>query len=114
MTSPAVTRHWHVVERSGRMRLLRSKIRIISSLGADTASLAFQVLSRRASELMLEGWLLDVDQSTNNVVTVHREGFVTVVEVTDCWDAACLAARPPRPLDAQGPGENGSAPHPVP
>lgn len=106
MTSPSVTRHWHVVERSGRVRLLRSKVRVVSSLGADSASLAFHVLSRRASELMLDGWLLDVDQSTDNVVTVHRHGHVTIVEVSDCWDAACLAARPPRPLAA----EDGSSP----
>lgn len=100
MSSPAVARHWHVVERAGRVRLLRSKVRVVSSLGADSATVAFQVLSRRASELMLEGWLLDVDQSADDVVTVHRGGHVTIVEVSDCWDAACLAARPPRPLAA--------------
>ena len=104
MTSPAVTRHWHVVEREGRIRLLRSKLRVVSALGADSASLAFQVLSRRASELMLDGWLLDVDQSSDNVVTVNREGHVTVVEVSDCWDSTCLAARPPRPISPDGDG----------
>lgn len=109
MTSPALTRHWHVIERAGRVRLLRSKLRVVSSLGADTASLAFQVLSRRASELMLDGWLLDVDQSSDSVVTVNRENHVTVVEVSDCWDPACLAARPPRPISPdRDPPSNGS------
>lgn len=98
MASPAFLQHWHVIERSGRVRLLRSKVRVVSSLGADSATAAFQVLSRRASELMLEGWRLDVDESTNNVVTVQRDGQVTIVEVSDCWDEGCLAARPPRPI----------------
>ncbi|MCU1379918.1 MAG: hypothetical protein JWN29_2901 [Acidimicrobiales bacterium] len=93
-------RHWHVTERSGRIRLL-GRMRVVHQLGADTAQAAYSVLSKRASQLMLESWQLDVDYSTDSVVVVEREGLRTVIEVTECWEVACLAARPPTELPAE-------------
>ena len=69
-------------------------------LGADTAQAAYSVLSKRASQLMLEAWQLDIDYSTDSVVVVEREGMRTTIEVTECWEIACLAARPPSGLGA--------------
>jgi hypothetical protein len=89
-----------VTERSGRIRLL-GRMRVTHELGADTASSAYGVLSKRASQLMLEGWQLDVDYSTDSIVTVDREGIRIVVEVRECWEVACLAARPPSGLPGQ-------------
>jgi hypothetical protein len=31
-------------------------------------------------------------------VVVEREGLRTVIEVSECWEVACLAARPPSGL----------------
>jgi len=86
-----------VIERAGRMRLL-GRMRVVYQLGADTAQVAYGVLSKRASQLMLDGWQLDVETSTDSVVVVDREGTRTIVEVNECWDVACLAARPPTSL----------------
>jgi hypothetical protein len=47
---------------------------------------------------MLEGWQLDIDYSSDSVVVVDRNGERTTVEVTECWEVACLAARPPTGL----------------
>jgi hypothetical protein len=90
-------RHWHVTERSGRIRLL-GRMRVVHQLGADSAQAAYGVLAKRASQLMLESWQLDVDYSNDSVVTLEREGLRTVVEVSECWEVACLAARPPSGL----------------
>ena len=92
-------RHWHVVERAGRMRLL-GRMRVVYQLGADTAQLAYGVLSKRASQLMLEGWQLDVESSTDSTVTVDLDGTRTIIEVSECWDVQCLASRPPTGLPA--------------
>ena len=89
-----------MTERSGRIRLL-GRMRVTHELGADTASSAYGVLSKRASQLMLEGWQLDVDYSTDSVVTVDREGVRIVVEVRECWEVECLAGRPPTGLPGQ-------------
>jgi hypothetical protein len=47
---------------------------------------------------MLDGWQLDVETSSNSAVVVDREGTRTIVEVSECWDIACLASRPPTGL----------------
>ena len=86
-----------MTERAGRNRLL-GRMRVEHRLGADTAQAAFGVLSKRASQLMLDGWRLDVDFSNDSVVVVELHGTRRVVEVTDCWDVACLAGRPPAGL----------------
>lgn len=86
-----------MTERAGRNRLL-GRMRVEHRLGADTAQAAFGVLSKRASQLMLEGWRLNVDFSNDTVVVVEMDDTRRVVEVTDCWDVACLAARPPEGL----------------
>jgi len=93
-----------VTERAGRMRLL-GRMRVVHQLGADTAQLAYGVLSKRASQLMLEGWQLDIDHSTDSVVVVDLEGMRTMVEVTECWDVVCLASRPPTGLPGSDDGE---------
>jgi hypothetical protein len=67
-------------------------------MGAPSAQVAYGVLAKRASQLMLELWQLDVDYSTDSVVVVEREGVRTVVEVSECWEVACLAGRPPTGL----------------
>ena len=90
-------RHWHVTERSGRIRLL-GRMRVVHQLGADSAQAAYGVLAKRASQLMLESWQLDIDYSNDSVVVVEREGLRTVIEVSECWEVACLAARPPSGL----------------
>jgi quinolinate synthase len=54
--------------------------------------------ARIALQRMLEGWQLDVDYSSNSVVVVDRAGTRTVIEVTECWELACLASRPPSGL----------------
>lgn len=86
-----------MIERSGRIRLL-GRMRVVHRLGADTAHAAYGVLAKRASQLMLDGWLLDVDYSNDSVVVVEREGTRAQIEVTECWEVACLAARPPSGL----------------
>lgn len=89
-----------MTERSGRIRLL-GRMRVTHELGADTASSAYGVLSTRASQLMLDGWQLDVDDSSDSVVTLDRDGIRAVIEVRACWDVDCLAARPPSGLPGQ-------------
>ena len=86
-----------MTERSGRIRLL-GRMRVVHRLGADTAQAAYGVLAKRASQLMLESWQLDVDYSNDSVVVVEREGTRTVIEVNECWEVECLAARPPSGL----------------
>jgi hypothetical protein len=73
-------------------------MRVVHQLGADSAHAAYGVLAKRASQLMLEAWQLDVDYSNDSVVVVEREGLRTVIEVSECWEVACLAARPPSGL----------------
>jgi hypothetical protein len=92
-----VTRHWHVTEQSRRLRFL-ARTRTDHRLGADTALAAYRALAQRASQLMLEGWRLDVDRSSESVVAVERDGERKVITVTECFEAACLAARPPAGL----------------
>jgi hypothetical protein len=79
------------------MRLL-GRMRVVYQLGADSAQVAYGVLSKRASQLMLDGWQLDVETSSDSAVVVDREGTRTIVEVSECWDVACLASRPPTGL----------------
>ena len=88
-----------MTERSGRIRLL-GRMRVVHQLGADSAQAAYGVLSKRASQLMLESWQLDVDYSNDSTVVLEREGLRTQIEVTECWEVACLAARPPTGLSA--------------
>ena len=100
-----------MIERSGRIRLL-GRMRVVHRLGADTAQAAYGVLAKRASQLMLDGWQLDVDYSNDSVVVVEREGTRAQIEVTECWEVACLAARPPTGLsggDAPDAGEERQA-----
>ena len=82
------------MERAGRARLL-GRTRVVYQLGADTPQLAYAVLSKRASELMLEGWQLHVELSSDSTVTVDLDGRRTIIEVTECWDLRCLRSRPP-------------------
>jgi hypothetical protein len=86
------------------MRLL-GRMRVVHQLGADTAQAAYGVLSKRASQLMLEGWQLDIDYSSDSVVVVDREGTRAMIEVKECYEVACLASRPPTGLP--GGGTNG-------
>lgn len=84
------------------MRLL-GRMRVVHRLGADTAQAAYGVLAKRASQLMLEGWQLDVDYSNDSVVVVQREGLRARIEVTECWEVGCLAARPPSGIEMSPP-----------
>lgn len=93
-----------MTERSGRIRLL-GRMRVVHQLGANTAMSAYGVLAKRASQLMLESWQLDVDYSNDSVVVVERDGVRTVIEVSECWEVSCLAARLPSGLP--GAGEDG-------
>jgi hypothetical protein len=93
-----VERHWHVIERYGRSRLFAPRMRVVVSLGADTAQAAFNAFSQRANELMLDGWELDGDGSSDSVLAVRKDLESRIVEVTDCYDPSCLAGRPPRLL----------------
>lgn len=86
-----------MTERSGRIRLL-GRMRVVHQVGTDTARSAYGILSKRASQLMLEGWQLDVDYSSDATVMMDREGVRVCVEVTECWEVACLAGRPPSGL----------------
>lgn len=86
-----------MIERSGRIRLL-GRMRVVHRLGADSAQAAYGVLAKRASQLMLDGWQLDVDYSNDSIVVVEREGTRSQIEVTECWEVECLAARPPSGL----------------
>lgn len=83
-----------MTERTGRIRLL-ARMRVVHQIGTDTARSAYGILSKRASQLMLEGWQLDVDYSTDAIVLLDREGTRVCVEVSECWEVGCLAARPP-------------------
>lgn len=76
------------------------RMRVVHRLGADTAQAAYGVLAKRASQLMLEGWQLDVDYSNDAVVVVERDGLRAQIEVDECWEVSCLAARPPSGIDA--------------
>jgi hypothetical protein len=93
-------------------------MQVVLSLGADSAQAAYSAFSRRANELMLEGWHLDVDGCSETQIAVRREREGRMVEVTECYDPDCLAARPPSGLppmgthvDGDGTG-NGSEPRP--
>ncbi len=89
-----VARHWHVTERYGRSRLLAPKMQVVMYLGADTKEAAYTAFSKRANVLMLEGWELDPYGSSDTVCAVRRDKESRVLDVTECWDEACLAARP--------------------
>lgn len=93
-----VARHWHVTERYGRSRLLAPKMQVVMYLGADTKEAAYTAFSKRANVLMLEGWELDPYGSSDTVFAVRRDKESRVLDVTECWDEACLAARPPSGL----------------
>jgi hypothetical protein len=68
---------------------------VVYQLGADTSQIVYGVLSKRAGELMLDGWQLEVETSSDSAVVVDREGTRTIVEVSECWDVVCVAAGPP-------------------
>jgi hypothetical protein len=108
-----VERHWHVIERYGRSRLFAPRMRIVLSLGADTAEAAFSAFSQRANELMLDGWELDTYGSSDCVLAVRKDLESRIVEVCDCYDPSCLAGRPPRRLaDETGDHNTQIEPHP--
>lgn len=93
-----IERHWHVTERYGRSRLFSPRMRVVVRLGADSASSAFAAFSRRANELMLDGWELDPYGSNDTILAVRKDKEGRIVEVTECYDPACLASRPPSGL----------------
>jgi hypothetical protein len=90
-----IERHWHVKEHYGKSRLFAPKMRVVLSLGADSAQAAYTAFSQRANQLMLDGWDLDPYGSSDTVLAVRRGLENRIVEVCDCYDPACLAARPP-------------------
>jgi hypothetical protein len=96
-----------VTERSGRIRLL-GRMRVVHQMGAPSAQVAYGVLAKRASQLMLEAWQLDVDYSNDSVVVVEREGVRTVIEVSECWEVECLAGQPPTGLPGADNNDDGA------
>jgi hypothetical protein len=87
-------RHWHVTERRVRRGRFR-RTQVVGRLGASHAGAAYGALARRVSELILDGWSLHMEQSTDAMAVLQRDGVRTAVDVVECWDRGCLAARPP-------------------
>jgi hypothetical protein len=83
-------------------------MRVVATVGADTAEAAFSTFSRRANELMLDGWQLDVYGSDDRTITVLREKETRVVEVYECYEAECLAGRPAPGLGGTSSNGNGN------
>jgi hypothetical protein len=78
-------------------------MQVVMYLGADTKEAAYTAFSKRANVLMLEGWELDPYGSSDTVFAVRRDRESRVLEVTECWDQACLASRPPSGLPESSP-----------
>jgi len=78
-------------------------MQVVMFLGADTKEAAYTAFSRRANVLMLEGWELDPYGSSDTTFAVRRDRESRVLDVTECWDEACIAARPPSGLPEADP-----------
>ena len=104
-----VERHWHVKERYGKSRLFAPKMRVVISLGADSSQAAYTAFSQRANQLMLDGWELDAYGSSDTVLAVRKGLESRIVEVSDCYDPACLASPPPVELSEASNGHDAPA-----
>lgn len=92
MSDAAPSRHWHVTERRGRRRPF-GRMRVTLRLGADASHAVFGVLTRRVSSLLLDGWHLDLDRTSDAFVLLLRGQERISLEVLECGDDACLSAR---------------------
>jgi hypothetical protein len=87
-------RHWHVTERRVRLGRFR-RAQVVGQLGAVTAGAAYGALARRVSELVLDGWSLRMEHSTDALAVLERDGVRSAVDVVECSDGGCLTARAP-------------------
>ncbi|MCU1485574.1 MAG: hypothetical protein JWN67_2320 [Actinomycetia bacterium] len=83
--------HWHVTEAGAPTRLLR-RPRVHGQTGVTASREAYRVLTSRTSELMLDGWELDLGASTDRRVVLVKERATTTITVHECWEVTCVAS----------------------
>lgn len=97
-------RHWHVTERRVRVGRFR-RTQVVGRLGTVSAGAAYGALCQRVSKLILEGWCLHMEHSTGAMAVLERKGVRSAIDVAECWERGCLAARPPVEVSRASPLE---------